>query len=76
MRDPTAGTPVVGPFVVPGMTRPSLLCPLCGNSEFQQAEGLLDSRWGMTTRRLILMICTRCRYILHFYDKDSIFDLS
>ncbi len=49
-------------------------CPLCGNNEFQQEEGRLDSRWGFTTHRLTLLICTRCRYILQFYDKHSIWD--
>jgi len=23
---------------------------------------------------MILMICVHCRYVLHFYDKHSIFD--
>lgn len=49
-------------------------CPLCDNQEFQQEEGRLDSRWGFTTHRLTLLICTNCRYILQFYDKHSIWD--
>ncbi|MBV9789981.1 MAG: hypothetical protein JOZ51_17465 [Chloroflexi bacterium] len=49
-------------------------CPLCENQEFQQEEGRLDSRWGFTTHRLTLLICTNCRYILQFYDKHSIWD--
>ncbi|GIH77695.1 hypothetical protein Plo01_41240 [Planobispora longispora] len=56
------------------MDRPELVCPLCGNTEFQKERGRLDSRWGITSHRVTLMICGRCRYILHFYDKHSIFD--
>jgi predicted nucleic-acid-binding Zn-ribbon protein len=60
------------------MTMPSqpaaLACPLCRNQEFQREEGRLDSKWGVTSHKMVLMICTRCRYILHFYDKHSIFD--
>ncbi|MGN9837591.1 hypothetical protein ACTMTI_05665 [Nonomuraea sp. H19] len=56
------------------MTTPQLACPLCHGTEFQQEEGRLDSRWGITSHRMTLMICMRCRYILHFYDKHSIFD--
>ncbi|MGH3647724.1 MAG: hypothetical protein ACRDTM_11200 [Micromonosporaceae bacterium] len=53
---------------------PALACPLCRNQEFQQEVGRSDSRWGITSHRMTLMICTRCRYVLHFYDKRSIFD--
>lgn len=54
--------------------RPLLACPLCHGTEFQQEAGRLDSKWGMTSHKLTLMICLRCRYILQFYDKHSIFD--
>jgi len=50
-----------------------LVCPLCACTEFQQEAGRLESKWGMTKHRVILMICQRCRYILHFYDRRSIF---
>ena len=49
-------------------------CPLCGGQQFQQEEGRMDSRWGFTTHRITLLICVRCRYILQFYDKHSIWD--
>ncbi|BCJ32782.1 hypothetical protein Athai_02850 [Actinocatenispora thailandica] len=52
----------------------ALTCPLCGNREFQTEAGRLDSKWGVTSHKMVLKICTRCRYILHFYDKHSIFD--
>ncbi|WP_328476042.1 hypothetical protein OHA21_20890 [Actinoplanes sp. NBC_00393] len=56
------------------MTAPQLACPLCRGTEFQQEEARQDSRWGFTSHRMTLMICARCRYVLHFYDKHSIFD--
>ncbi|GAA4237070.1 putative nucleic-acid-binding Zn-ribbon protein [Streptosporangium album] len=56
------------------MTRSELVCPLCQSTEFQKEHGRIDSRWGFTPRQVILMICVRCRYILQFYDKHSIFD--
>ncbi|HEX6681183.1 MAG TPA: hypothetical protein VF062_00195 [Candidatus Limnocylindrales bacterium] len=48
-------------------------CPLCHNTEFEQKEGRLKSKWGMTWHKMTLLICTQCRYILHFYDRHSIF---
>ncbi|MER6826772.1 hypothetical protein ABT352_12355 [Streptosporangium sp. NPDC000563] len=56
------------------MTHPELACPLCRGTEFRKETGRLDSRWGITSHRLTLMICERCRYILQFHDKHSIFD--
>lgn len=55
-------------------TEEQLTCPLCTCQEFQREEGRLDSRWGFTSHVLTLMICMRCRFILHFYDHNSIFD--
>jgi uncharacterized protein len=49
-------------------------CPLCGGQEFQKEEGRLDSKWGMTSHKLILLICQQCRFVMHFYDKRSIWD--
>ena len=49
-------------------------CPLCGSQTFQQEEGKLDSKWGMTAHRVTLLICERCRYVLTFYDNNTIFD--
>lgn len=60
--------PPTGPSV------PPLACPLCGFREFQKEESRSDSRWGFTSHRMILMICVRCRYVLHFYDRHSVFD--
>jgi hypothetical protein len=35
-------------------------CPLCGNPEYDREEERTDTR--------------QCRYVLTFYDKNSIFD--
>lgn len=56
------------------MTAPTLACPLCHNADFQREESRQESRWGFTTHRMTLLVCTRCRYVLHFYDAHSIFD--
>lgn len=53
---------------------PQLACPLCQCTDFQQEEERTDSRWGWTTHRMTLMICTRCSYVLHFYDAHSFWD--
>jgi hypothetical protein len=49
-------------------------CPLCGNQSFEREEGKIDSKWGMTAHRVILLICDRCRLVLTFYDGNSIWD--
>jgi uncharacterized protein YbaR (Trm112 family) len=55
-------------------TPPTLACPLCRGTTFQQEESRQDSRWGFTTHRMTLLVCDNCRYVLHFYDQNSIFD--
>jgi len=57
-----------------GSTPPRLVCPLCQGVQFDRQHGRVDSRWGFTSHRMTLMICRRCRYVLHFYDTRSIFD--
>jgi hypothetical protein len=42
--------------------------------QFQREEARQDSRWGMTSHRMTLMVCVQCRYVLHFYDNHSLFD--
>ncbi len=54
---------------------PTLRCPLCAGEYFYKEESRQDSRWGFASHRMTLMICQRCRYVLHFYDSNSIFDL-
>jgi uncharacterized protein len=41
-------------------TKPVLVCPLCHGTEFDQEEGRMDSRWGLTSHKLVLKICQRC----------------
>src|SRR4051794_14741396 len=53
---------------------PTLTCPLCAGTSFQTAEERTDGRWGLTTHVKLLLICDRCRYVLTFYDTNSIFD--
>ncbi len=54
--------------------QPSLVCPLCSCATFTQEESRQDSRWGFTSHRMTLLVCNNCRYVLHFYDRNSIFD--
>jgi hypothetical protein len=65
------------PITTPGAgaARPPLRCPLCGGLEFQREEARTDSRWGFTSHRMTLLVCRQCRYVLHFYDAHSIFDI-
>ena len=49
-------------------------CPVCGGTEFEHQESRQDSMWGLTSHMMRLLICTRCRFVLHFYEGNSIFD--
>ncbi len=53
---------------------PALACPICGCTEFERQESRQDSMWGFTSHMMRLLICTRCRLVLHFYEGNSIFD--
>ena len=53
---------------------PALVCPICGGTEFERQESRQDSTWGFTSHKMRLLICTRCRLVLHFYEGNSIFD--
>ena len=50
------------------------ICPLCQGVDFDVAEERTDSRFGFTTHVKTLLICHRCRFVLSFYDTNSIFD--
>lgn len=54
--------------------RAQLRCPVCGGVEFEREEGRLDSRWGITSHKLVLMICQRCGLVLQFSAGRGIFD--
>ena len=52
----------------------TLVCPICRGTDFESEESRQDSRWGWTTHVMKLLICTRCRFVLHFSEGQSIFD--
>ncbi|MBT0995770.1 hypothetical protein KIN34_15935 [Cellulomonas sp. DKR-3] len=54
------------------MDRP--VCPMCSNDQFERQEERTDGRWGITSHVKTLLVCTRCRFVLTFYDRNSIFD--
>lgn len=53
----------------------TLACPLCANNEFSTEESRQESRWGLTSHRMTLKVCTQCTHVLHFYDAHSWFDV-
>ncbi len=58
-----------------GGETPTLRCPLCAGTEFQREQSRQESRWGFTSHRMSLLVCLRCRYVLHFYDARSTFNV-
>jgi hypothetical protein len=54
--------------------KPVLKCPLCDGTEFETQRGRMDSRWGITSHKLVLKICQRCRLVLQFSAGRGIFD--
>lgn len=52
----------------------ALVCPLCAGTTFRREESRQDSRWGITSHVMILMVCERCSHVIHFYDHSTIFD--
>lgn len=53
---------------------PVLKCPLCGGTQFDQQQGRMDSRWGLTSHKLVLKICQKCGLVLQFSAGRGIFD--
>jgi len=51
-----------------------LKCPLCDGTEFDRQEGRMDSRWGITSHKLVLQICRRCGFVLQFSAGRGIWD--
>jgi len=54
--------------------RHHLRCPLCGNLDFDREEGRIDSRWGVTSHKVVMMVCRNCGLILQFTAGRGIFD--
>lgn len=49
-------------------------CPLCGGRSFRQERGKLDSEWGITAHRVLMLVCETCSHVLPFYEGNTIFD--
>ncbi|MHA2225474.1 MAG: hypothetical protein ACXAC8_09740 [Candidatus Hodarchaeales archaeon] len=49
-------------------------CTLCGGQDFAKDSGRLDSKWGFTSFKVIMMSCRRCGHIELFNKGRSIFD--
>jgi len=52
----------------------SLKCLICGNTTFDREEGRIDSRWGITSHKLVMMICLRCGFVHQFSAGRGIWD--
>jgi len=52
-----------------------LRCPLCQHDGFHKETSRQESRWGLRSKEMTLLICTRCRYVLPFWEGESIFEV-
>lgn len=57
-----------------GNSEESSYLPFMLGEGFSHEEGRLDSKWGLTSRQVILLICENCKFSLHFYEGNSIWD--
>jgi RNase P subunit RPR2 len=51
-----------------------LRCSLCGSQDFAKDSGRLDSKWGFTSFKVIMLTCRRCGHIELFNKGRSIWD--
>jgi hypothetical protein len=51
-----------------------LKCTLCGGQDFARDKGRLDSKWGWTSFKVIMMSCKQCGHIELFNKGRSIWD--
>ncbi len=51
-----------------------LRCTMCGSQDFAKDKGRLDSKWGWTSFKVIMMSCKHCGHIELFNKGRSIFD--
>ncbi len=51
-----------------------LHCTLCGHKDFARDKGRLDSKWGMTSFKVIIMTCKNCGHVELFNKGRSIWD--
>ncbi|MFO1540577.1 MAG: hypothetical protein ACKOTZ_09085 [Chloroflexota bacterium] len=54
--------------------KPVLRCPLCTSTAFDRQQGRMDSRWGFTSHKLVLMICRACGLVLQFSAGRGVWD--
>lgn len=54
--------------------RRQLRCPICGGVEFEREQGRIDSRWGFTSHKIVMMVCRTCGLVLQFSAGRGIFD--
>lgn len=51
-----------------------LHCSLCDGQDFAKDTGRLDSKWGFTSFKVIMLSCKKCGHIELFNKGRSIFD--
>jgi ribosomal protein L40E len=51
-----------------------LRCSLCSGQDFAKDSGRLDSKWGWTSFKVIMLSCRRCGHIELFNKGRSIWD--
>lgn len=51
-----------------------LHCSLCNGQDFAKDTGRLDSKWGFTSFKVIMLSCKKCGHIELFNKGRSIFD--
>ena len=51
-----------------------LHCSMCEGQDFARDTGRLDSRWGFTSFKVVMLTCKRCGHIEFFNKGRSIFD--
>ncbi|MHA1215557.1 MAG: double zinc ribbon domain-containing protein [Candidatus Hodarchaeales archaeon] len=49
-------------------------CSLCGGRDFAKDTGRLDSKWGFTSFKVVMLTCKNCGHIELFNKGRSIFD--
>ena len=48
--------------------------PAVRGTQFDEQKGRMDSRWGITSHKLVLKICKQCGLVLQFSAGRGIFD--
>ena len=55
-------------------SKPVLRYLPCNGTDFDTEKGRLDSRWAITSRKVVLKICRYCGFVMHFDAGRGIFD--